>query len=172
MVSWYCVFTLMAAYATLSVFPLFIGNCPYQTALSPPVLFGSTLLLFFCRTALGKLSVGNVPQKEERYFDKTHYLVKKATANAPKDLDPYALKWLFTDDDFSDTDMDTFLEGLPRYIHSHLHSSITITKELSEALTEAYILQRIKEHLLTCVTTTGLSEQARIQRVSTCVEAL
>ena len=172
MVSWYCVFTLMAAYATLSVFPLFIGNCPYQTALSPPFLFGSTLLLFFCRTALGKLCGWALPREEERYFNKTHYLVEKATANAPQDLDPYAMKWLFTDDDFSDTDMDTFLEGLPRYIHSHLHSPITITKELSEALTEPYILQRIKEHLLTCVTTTGLSEQARIQRVSTCVESL
>ena len=41
-----------------------------------------------------------------------------------------------------------------------------------EVLTAPYILQRIKGHLFTCVTTTGLSEQARIKRVSTCVESL
>ena len=169
MVSWYCVFTLMVAYATLSVFPLFIGNCPYQTALTPPLLFGSTLLLFFCRTAWRRLCRGQgaLPRREERHFDKSRYLVEKANANASH-LDPYALKWLFTDDDFSDTDMDKFLEGLPGYIHSHF----TVTEELPEVLTAPYILQRIREHLLTCVTTTELSEQARIKRVSTCVESL
>ena len=171
MVSWYCVSSLVAAYATLSVFPLFIVNCPYQTALSPPLLFGSTLLLFFCRTALGKLRVGNLPPEEERYFNKTHYLVKKATANASH-LDRYALEWLFTEGGFSDTEVDKFLEDLPRYIHSHF----TVTKGLSEVITAPYVLQRllqrIREHLLTCVRTTGLSEEALIKRVSTCVESL
>jgi hypothetical protein len=169
MVSWYCVFTLMVVYATLSVFPLFIGNCPYQTALTPPLLFGSTLLLFFCRTAWRKLSHGQgpLPRKEVRHFDKTRYLVEQANKRASH-LDPYAMKWLFTDDDFSDTDMDKFLEGLPGYIHSHF----TITEELPEVLTAHYILQRIREHLLTCVTNTELSDQARTKRVSTCVESL
>jgi hypothetical protein len=169
MVSWYCVFTLMVVYATLSVFPIFIGNCPYQTALTPPLLFGSTLLLFFCRTAWRRLCLGQgaLPRKEERHFDKTRYLVELANAGASH-LDPYAMKWLFTDDDFSDTDMDKFLEGLPGYIHSNY----TVTEELPEVLTAPYILQRIREHLLTCVTTTELSEQARIKRVSTCVESL
>ena len=134
-------------------------------------------LLCFCRTAWRKLcrdSQGALPRKKERHFDKTRarYLLERSNANVSHNLDTYALSRLFTDDDFSDTDMDTFLEGLPRYLHSHLQSPITITKELSEALTEPYILQRIKEHLLTCVTTTGLSEQARIKRVSTCVESL
>ena len=169
MVSWYCVFTLMMVYATLGVFPLFIGNCPYQTALTPPLLFGSTLLLFFCRTAWRRLCRGQgaLPRREERAFDKSRYFVEKANAEASH-LDPYALKWLFTDDDFSDTKMDKFLEGLPGYIHSHF----TVTEELPEVLTAPYILQRIREHLLTCVTATELSEQARIKRVSTCVEFL
>ena len=169
MVSWYCVFTLMMVYATLGVFPLFIGNCPYQTALTPPLLFGSTLLLFFCRTAWRRLCRGQgaLPRREERAFDKSRYFVEKANAEASH-LDPYALEWLFTDDDFSDTKMDKFLEGLPGYIHSHF----TVTKELPEVLTAPYILERIREHLLTCVTATELSEQARIKRVSTCVESL
>ena len=130
-------------------------------------------LLFFCRTAWRKLcrdGQGALPRKEKRHFDRTRarYLVERANANVSHNLDTYALNRLFTDDFFSDTDMDTFLEGLPRYIHSHY----TVTEELSGVLTAPYILQRIKEHLLTCVTTTGLSEQARIKRVSTCVEYL
>ena len=94
--------------------------------------------------------------------------MEKANANVQHNLDTFALNRLFTDDNFSDTDMDSFLEGLPRYIHSHS----TVTEGLSEVITEPYILQRIREHLLTCVTTTGLSEQARIKHVSTCVESL
>ena len=127
------------------------------------------MLLFFCCTAWRRLCHGKgaLPQKAERHFNKTRYLVEKANANASH-LDPYAMKWLFTDDDFSDTDMDKFLEGLPGYVNSHF----TVTAELPEVLTAPYILERIKEHLLTCVTTTGLSEQARIKRVSTCVESL
>ena len=130
-------------------------------------------LLFFCRTAWRKLcrdGQGALPRKEKRHFDRTRarYLVERANANVSHNLDTYALNRLFTDDDFSDTDMDTFLEGLPRYIRSHY----TVTEELSEVLTAPYILQRIREHLLTCVTTTGLSEQARIKRVSTCIEFL
>ena len=84
-------------------------------------------------------------------------------------LDPYAMKWLFTcftEDDSSDTDMDKLLEVLPGYIHSHF------TEVPPEVLTAPYIPQRIKGHLFTCVSTTGLSEQARIKRVSTCVESL
>ena len=168
MVSWYCVFTLMVVYTTLGVFPLFISNCPYQTALTPLLLFGRTLLLFYCRNVWGRLYHGQGPlPREESQFDKRRYLVAKANANASH-LDSYALKWLFTDDDFSETDMDKFLEGLPGYIHSHF----TVTEELPEVLTAPYIFQRIREHLLTCVTTTELSEQARIKRVSTCVESL
>jgi hypothetical protein len=37
MISWYCVITSTSAYAALSIFPLIIGNCPYQTALTPPL---------------------------------------------------------------------------------------------------------------------------------------
>ncbi|KAI9458338.1 hypothetical protein BJY52DRAFT_1094418, partial [Lactarius psammicola] len=31
MISWYCVTTLAVVYAALSIAPLIIGNCPYQT---------------------------------------------------------------------------------------------------------------------------------------------
>ncbi|KAH9074997.1 hypothetical protein EDB83DRAFT_1887629 [Lactarius deliciosus] len=78
------------------------------------------------------------------------------------------MKWLFTDNDFGDTDMDRFLLGLPGYIHSHF----TVTKDLPKVLTAPYILRRIREHLLTCATATELSEQARVNRVSACVDSL
>ena len=93
MVSWYCVLTLMVVYATLSVFPLFIGNCPYQTAITPSLLFGSTLLLSLCRTAWQRLchGQGTLPRNEVRHFNKSRYLVEKANAEASH-LDPYALK--------------------------------------------------------------------------------
>jgi hypothetical protein len=171
MVSWYCVITSTVAYIVLSVFPLFIGNCPYQTALSPPLLFGSTMLLLFCRTAWRRLCDGPGqrawPQRKELHFDKSRYLVKQANEKAAH-LDLYAMRWLFTDDDFNDADMDRFLQGLPGYIHSQF----TKAEELPEVLTAPYILQRIREHLLTCVTTTELSEQARVKRISACVDAL
>ena len=169
-VSWYCVITLTVAYATLSVFPLIIGNCPYQTALTPPLLFGSTLLLFFCRTTLRRLCPSQYRtylRREELHFSKNRYLMEKANQSAAS-LDPYAMKWLFTDDDFDDADMDKFLEGLPGYIHSH----ITSKKKLPEVLTAPYILRRIREHLLTCATATEPSEQGRIKRVSACVDSL
>ena len=107
------------------------------------------------------------PQHEDLHFQKSHFLIEEANARAAH-LDPYALKWLFTDDDFSDTDMDIFLAGLPGYINSYF----TVAKDLPKVLTAPYILQRIREHLLTCVTATELSEEARIKRVSACVDSL
>ena len=170
MVSWYCVIALMVAYATLSVFPLVIGNCPYQTALTPPLLFGSTLLLFACRTTLRRLCPSyyrTYLRREELHFSKNRYLMEKANQSAAH-LDPYAMKWLFTDDDFDDSDMDKFLEGLPGYIHSR----ITSKQKLPDVLTAPYVLRRIREHLLTCATATEPSEQARIKRVSACIDSL
>ncbi|KAI9440902.1 hypothetical protein H4582DRAFT_1504096 [Lactarius indigo] len=46
MISWYCVTALAVVYGALSIAPLIIGNCPYQTALTPPLQFGYRLLFF------------------------------------------------------------------------------------------------------------------------------
>jgi hypothetical protein len=81
--------------------------------------------------------------------------------------EPYAMKWLFTEDDFSDNDMDKFLEGLPGYISSH-H---TQKGPLNNYLTAEYILKRTKEHFMTCATS-ELSEDATISRVSCCINSL
>ena len=172
MTSWYCVITLTAVYAALSIAPLIIGNCPYQTALTPPLQFGSRLLFFPGRIVWWCLrggKKGTFPGRKDLHYNKSHFLVEEA--NKPlkaAHLDPYAMEWLFTVNDFGDTDMDKFLEGLPGYIHSHF----TVTEDLPKVLSAPYILRRIREHLLTCASTTELSEQARVKRVSACVESL
>ena len=47
MISWYCVITSAVVYVALGISHLIIGNCPYQTALTPPLRFCTRLLLFF-----------------------------------------------------------------------------------------------------------------------------
>jgi hypothetical protein len=170
MVSWFCVLASALVYVALGLFPLIIGNCPYQTALTPPLLFGSTLLLSFCRTAWQTLrhgQNGNFPRREEHHFNKRRYLMKQADARAAH-LEPYAIQWLLTNDDFDEADMDKFLEALPGYIHSRT----AMKKGLPAVLTASHILLRIREHLLTCVTEIELSEQACIKRVLACINAL
>ena len=162
LISWYSVVALAVVYAVLSISPFFIGNCPYQTALTPPLRFGGRLLFFLARLVwhwfwCGRY--GTLPRQEDLHFDKTHSLVEAANERAAH-LDPYALKWLFTDNDFVDTDMDQFLEGLPGYVHSYF----TVEEDLPKVLTAPYFLRRIREHLMSCATATELSEQARIKR--------
>jgi hypothetical protein len=169
--SWYCVIAAGMAYVALTISPIIFGNCPYRTALTKPLRFCLTPLFFsghviwrrFRRSDNETTSLW----RQVRQFDKHKFLVKEANAKADE-LDPDAMKWLFTDDDFSDIDMDKFLKGLPGYIRSEY----TVAKELPEVLTNRDILGRIGEHLSTCVTATELSEEARVKRVSACVESL
>jgi hypothetical protein len=88
--------------------------------------------------------------------------------NHAKTLEPYAMKWLFTDDDFSDSDMDKFLEGLPGY----MSSKHTEKGQLDEYLTPEHIKTRIKGHFVTCATSVELSEEESIKRAFSCVNAL
>ncbi|KAI9440907.1 hypothetical protein H4582DRAFT_2074701 [Lactarius indigo] len=172
MISWYCVTALAVVYGALSIAPLIIGNCPYQTALTPPLQFGYRLLFFPGRVVwwcLRRSPKGRFPGRKDLHFNKSHFLVDEAnkTWNA-EHLDPCAMEWLFTDNDFSDTDMDRFLLGLPGYIHS----DFTVAEALPKVLTAPYILRRTREHLLACASATELSEETRLKRVSACVESL
>jgi hypothetical protein len=102
-------------------FPPDYRQLPLPNGSDPPLLFGSTLLLFFCRTAWRAAVVSRTRGfATERRAPLRQNPLSRGTgeceSGAPR---PYAMKWLFTDDDFSDTDMDKFLEGLPGYIHSH-----------------------------------------------------
>jgi hypothetical protein len=83
-------------------------------------------------------------------------------------LEPYAMTWLFTENDFSNEDMDKFLEGLPGY----MSSSHTKKDQLARYLTTYPILNRIKAHFISCAMSVELSDEARITRVSSCTKAL
>lgn len=101
------------------------------------------------------------------HFDRVHLYSIKAKEWAEK-LEPYAMEWLFTQNDFSDNDMDKFLEGLPGY----MSSSHTQKNQLDQYLTTDNVLSRVMEHFITCATSVELSEDASIARVSSCVKAL
>ena len=168
-----CLLALVVVYTSLSISPLIISNSPYHTALTPPLRSGGMILLFLYRFIWRSLrGVPIWPLTRRVYFkglrfDRTRFLLEAADARATQ-LDPYAMEWLFTDNDFSDIDMDKFLEGLPGYIHSHL----TDTNHLPKVLTEEYILKRIREHFMTCATSLELSEEACTTRVLACVSSL
>ncbi|KAH9055759.1 hypothetical protein EDB87DRAFT_1279522 [Lactarius vividus] len=160
MISWCCVGALTVVYSALSIAPLIIGNCPYQTALTPPLQFGYRLLFFPGRAIwwLWDGTKATFPGRKDLHFNKSHFLVEEANKKAAH-LDPYAMEWLFTENDFSDTDMDKFLVGLPGYIDSLL----TAAEDLPKVRTAPYIRRRIREHLFTCASASELSEQARVK---------
>ncbi|KAI9440901.1 hypothetical protein H4582DRAFT_1504069 [Lactarius indigo] len=168
-----CLFTLVAVYMALSISPLIVTNSPYHTALTTPLRYGGMVLLLFFRflwRLLRGLPIGRLTIRgffEGLRVDRTHVLLQEVDAIAAQ-LDPDAMEWMFTDNDFSDTDMDKFLEGLPGYIHSPL----TDTDHLPKVLTAGYILKRIREHFMTCATSLELSEEACVNRVVACVNSL
>jgi len=168
-----CLFTLVAVYLALSISPLIVSNSPYHTALTAPLRSGWMAITLLCRVIWRFLQ--GVPIERltlNRYlkglrFDRTPLLWEDVDANAAE-LDSIAMEWMFTDNDFSDTDMDKFLEGLPGYIHSPL----TDTDRLPKVLTAGYILTRFREHFMTCATSLELSDEACINRVVACVNSL
>jgi hypothetical protein len=140
-------------YTAFSISPLIFINSPYHTALTPPLRTGGMLILLALRILRRLLpSPREQPRSLFRYFkgigfDRTHFLVDEANSRAEL-LDPCAMRWLFTEDDFSDLSMDTFLETIPGYVHSQLADKERLIKQL----TPSYILKRIRGHFLTCAT--------------------
>ena len=169
----YCLFALVAVYLALSISPLIVSNPPYNTAPTTPLRYGGMAILFFCRSIwrlLRGLPIG--PLTTSVFFgglrvDRTHVLLEEVDAKAAQ-FDPYAVEWMFTEDDFSDTDMDKFLEGLPGYIHSPL----TDTDRLPKVLTAKYILKRIREHFMTCATSLEPGEEACVNRLIAFINSL
>jgi len=168
----YCVITLLVVYTTFSISPLIFLNFPYHTALTPPLRGCVALILFTIRYLWRFLpgfptpSCSFLAHFEGTHFNRAHFLLDQADSRAEQ-LDHYAMQWLFKEDDFSDDSMDTFLEALPGYIHSHLTGP-----RIAVQLTASYIIERIMGHFLTCATSYSLSEEACIARVSACINSL
>ena len=171
----YTLYVSAIIYILLSISPLIISNSPCNTPLTPILRTGWITFLIIIRLPLWCMSgdrtqpfdLTGVLYYKGIQFDRARLYSIKAEERAEK-LEPYAMKWLFTENVFSDEDMDMFLEGLPGYISSN-H---TKRGQLDNYLTADYILSRIKEHLLTCVTSVELSDEASIARVSSSGKAL
>jgi hypothetical protein len=171
----YALVVLAVIYALLSISPLLISNSPYNTPMTPllrAVFIILRIILRFpwCypRRIPGEpYDLTGLRYYKGIHFDAAHLFSIEAEKRAEK-LEPHAMEWLFTENDFSNTDMDKFLESLPGYISS----DHTKKDRLDEYLTADHVLTRIKRHFITCATSMRLSDQAGIARVSSCVEAL
>ena len=175
LISRYALIVSGIVYIFLSIFPLIFSSSPYNTPMTPPlrtlhiilriIIRSPSLCLQWYRSQPFNLT--GLPYYKGVHFDRARLYSIKAEEQAEK-LELYAMEWLFTEDDFSDNDMDKFLEGLPGYISS----SHTKKGQLDKYLTTNHILGRIREHFITCAISVELSDEASIDRVSFCVKAL
>jgi hypothetical protein len=171
----YSLATAAIVYMLLSISPLIFGNSPYNTPMTPLLRAGCITLRIIIRSPMLCLrwyrnqpfDLTGLQYYKGLQFDRALLYSIKAEERA-EELEPYAMEWLFTDDDFSDDDMDKFLESLPGY----MSSSHTKRGQLDVYLTADPILCRIKEHFITCATSVELSDETRIARVSFCAKAL
>jgi hypothetical protein len=162
-------------YTLLSISPLIFSNSPYNTPMTPPLRASFVILRIIIRSPLWCLrrcrsenfDLTGLEHYKGIHFDRAHLYQMEAKKRAKK-LESYAMKWLFTENDFSDDNMDKFLEGLPGY----MSSSHTEKSRLDQDLSAAHILNRIKEHFISCATSVGLPDEASIARVDSCVKAL
>ena len=162
-------------YILFSISPLIFSNCPFNTPMTPPLRAVFIILRIIIRFPKWlpewyrnePFDLTGLLYYKGIHFNRARLYLIKAGELAEK-LEFYAMEWLFTEDDFSDEDMDKFLKGLPGYISS----SHTKKDQLDKHLTAEHILSRIKEHFITCATSMELSDVASIARVSSCVEAL
>jgi hypothetical protein len=162
-------------YTILSIFPLFFSNTPYNTPMTPLLRVASIILRIIFRFPRWcppwlrgePFDLTGLQYYKGLHFDPAHLLSIEAGKHA-KELESYAMKWLFTENDLSDSDMDKFLESLPGYISSH-HTERDLSDDY---LTADHVLTRIKGHFITCAASVELSEDASIARVFSCVQAL
>ena len=189
-------YTLIAAamvYILLSVSPLIFSNSPYNTPMTTPLRAGGIILRIILRIIIRiilritlriirppsssllwhrnqhfeEFGLAGFSYYKGIHFDRARLYSVKAEERA-EELEAYAMKWLFTENDFSDKNMDTFLEALPGYVSSNQ----TEKGQLNQYLTAEPILSRIKEHVMTCATSAELSDDESISRMSSCVKAL
>jgi hypothetical protein len=171
----YSLVASLIIYVLLSISPLIFTNSPYNTPMTPPIRAAGIIIRIVIRSPLWlprwirgqPFDLTGLQYYVGIHFDRARLYAIEAGKRADK-LEPYAMKWLFTDNDFSDSDMDKFLEGLPGY----MSSNHTEKGQLDVYLTAEHIKSRIKEHFITCATSVELSDEASIARVSSCVKAL
>ena len=90
----------------------------------------------------------------------------KEVKKRASELDRIAMHWLLQELD--EDDMDTFLSGLPEYIHSPLTNKGLVV----ENLIEEGVPGRIREHMTTCLRSVELSQEESMSRASDCISSL
>ena len=175
LVARYALVIALIVYVLLSISPLISGDSPYNTPMTPLLRTGYITLRIVIRSPLWipkwyrsqPFDITGLKYYKYMHFDRARLYSIMAETWAEK-LEPYAMKWLFTEDDFSDDDMDKFLESLPGY----MSSSHTMKGQLDHYLTSNHVSSRIKDHFISCATSVELSDEARIARMSSCAKAL
>ena len=121
----YCLVALLAVYLALSVLPLIVRNAPYQTALTTPLPACVSLIrvsYIVLRRLVRRSSTIYEAHKRSGLFKSVHINRARALMREIKkrasELDRSAMHWLLQELD--EDDMDTFLSGLPGYLHSPL----------------------------------------------------
>ena len=169
----YCLVALLAVYMALSVLPLVVRNAPYQTALTTPLRACVSLIqvsyIGLCRLVRCS-SRAYEGQKGSGLFKSVHVdrarALMKDIKKRASELDRSAMHWLLQELD--EDDMDTFLSGLPGYIHSPL----TDKNFVVEGLVEDGLPGRIREHIITCLRSVELSPEESMSRASACITSL
>ena len=168
----YCLVALLVVYMTFSILPLIVRNAPYQTALTTPLQAIISFIHISCLALLRLMRRSTGVYEAQKgsglfscaHVDRARALMKEIKGRASK-LDRSAMHWLLQELD--EDDMDTFLSGLPAYIHSHL----TDTMPVVESMQDDGVLGRIREHFTTCVTSVELSQEF-MSRASSCINSL
>ncbi|KAI0272968.1 hypothetical protein BGY98DRAFT_146670 [Russula aff. rugulosa BPL654] len=96
-------------YTLLSISPLIFSNSPYNTPITPSLRAGTIILRIIIRFPLWCLrrirgqpfELIGLPYYKGILFRKTQFFSIEAETRAEM-LEPYAMKWLFTEDDFTD----------------------------------------------------------------------
>jgi hypothetical protein len=132
----YCLVALLAIYMALSVLPLIVRNAPYQTALTTPLQACVSLIQasYFGLRQLVQRSSRIYEEKRSGLFKSLHVDRARALMREIKkrasELDRSAMHWLLQELD--EDDMDTFLSGLPGYLHSPLTDKKLVVEGLME----------------------------------------
>ncbi len=172
----YCLIALLVVYMALSLLPLIARNAPYQTALTTPLQACVSLIqvsylglrwLVRCFAGVYEGQKGSDLFKSVN-VDRDRALMYEIKKRA-SELDRTAMHWLLQQLD--EDDMDTFLSGLPGYIHSP-QTDEKDKKLAVEGLMEAKVPELIRKHIKTCLRPVELSNEESMSRASACVNSL
>ena len=142
----YALVASVIIYMLLSISPLIFSNSPYYTPMTPPLRAAGIILRIIVRFPLwfplwkrGKpYDLTGLQYYDGIQFDRAR-LYSIEAGNQAETLEPYAIKWLFMDNDFTDSDMDEYLESLSGFVSS----SHTEKGQLDEYLTAEHIKRQI-----------------------------